>query len=415
MRAFSKACAVFITAIASAVVPSMAAAQAREPLCRTVETRRVHGENASASNVGDSVFAAPILQAARDGAKFTVVWRVSRPVAQGGTTVRFARLDEQMRRVGAVTSLTVAAMAQDYGAGALSIAALPTGTLVLFRADAGMYASLISADGVASSPRELFSVTGEVEGSRNRVVWSSTIERGDGAIALVGALDGAVRALRFDQAGAVRTETTWTQRVGGVTRLLPTPNGPVAALLERALPGVGLHGEQPAVQMLVTLDEQLLPVAAPERTGFAQYPWASVARGSSVEVMQWAGAQGVAIGRLPVSARRVGSEAPRLWYAQPAFAGVAHFASALHTSDGITYSLVITSSAMSESHLAWIPPSGEPMLRRNVVPVFGTILGSPALVPAQDGFVALVAQNDETGFALDAHHVRCELVQRAQR
>ncbi|MFO0560025.1 MAG: hypothetical protein U0269_18570 [Polyangiales bacterium] len=392
---------------------STALAQAREPLCRTVETRRLHSHRSMAANLAEAVFAAPVLQQARDGAKFVVVWRESRPMSDGGTAVRFARVDSELRRVGAVTTITVAAMAQDDGPGALSIASLPSGTLVLFRSGSGMYASLISADGVAASPRELFSVTGEVEGSRNRVVWSSAIERGDGAIALVGSLDGAVRALRFDRAGAVTTETTWTQRVGGLTRLLPSHSGPVSAFLERALPGVGPNGEQPALQMLVTLDERLLPVAVPERTGFAQFPWAAIARGSSVEVSQWA-SQGVAIGRLPVSARRVGVESPRLWYAQPAFAGIAQFASALHTSDAITYAMVVTGGAMSESHLAWIPPSGEPMLRRNVVPVFGTVIGAPALVPAQDGFVAMVAHNDEAGFALDAHHVHCELVTRSQ-
>jgi hypothetical protein len=74
--------------------------------------------------------------------------------------------------------------------------------------------------------------------------------------------------------------------------------------------------------------------------------------------------------------------------------------------------MIVTGGAMSESHLAWVPPSGEPMLRRNVVPVFGTVLGAPAMVAAEDGFVAVVAHNDEAGFALDAYHVRCEMVRR---
>jgi hypothetical protein len=78
----------------------------------------------------------------------------------------------------------------------------------------------------------------------------------------------------------------------------------------------------------------------------------------------------------------------------------------------VTYAMIVTGGAMSESHLAWVPPSGEPMLRRNVVPVFGTVLGAPAMMAAEDGFVAVVAHNDEAGFALDAHHVRCEMVRR---
>jgi hypothetical protein len=403
---FLNVCALLMTASLTGM------AQAREPLCRTVETRRLHSDRSMAANLSEAVFAAPVLQRARDGATFVIVWRESRPVSEGATAVHFARIDNELRRLGPVATITVAEMAQDDGPGALSVASLPNGTLVLFRAGVGMYASLISADGVASSPRELFSVSGEVQGLRNRVVWSSAIEREHGAIALVGALDGTVRALRFDHAGAVTAETTWTQRVGGVTRLLPSHRGPIAAFLERPLPGVGPHGEQPALQMLVTLDEQLLPVAVPERTGFAQFPWAAVARGTSIEVVQWTW-QGVAIGRLPVSTHRVGVESPRLWYAQPTFAGVPHYASALHTSDAITYAMVVTGGAVTESHLAWIAPSGEPTLRRNVVPVFGTVIATPALVPAQDGFVALIAHNDETGFALDAHHVRCELVTRS--
>ncbi len=399
--------------LATVALSSSAAAQAREPLCRNVESRRVHSDPNRAANLGEPVFAAPMLGDSRDGARFALVWRESRPMGQGGTTVRFARLSDELRRVGATGSITVAAMAQDDGPGAVAVAALPNGTLVLFRAGAGFYASIITADGVAASARELFSVTGEVEGRSNRVVWSSAIERGDGAVALVGAMDGSVRALRFDRAGIVASETVWTQRVGGRMRLLPTGNtAPIAAFLERALPGVGANGEQPALQMLLTLDERLLPIGTPERTGFAQFPWAAIARPSAVEVAQWVGQQGVAIGRMPVSARRIGVESPRLWYAQPAFSGLAQHASSLSSSDGVTYAMIVTGGAMSESHLAWVPPSGEPMLRRNVVPVFGTVLGAPAMMAAEDGFVAVVAHNDEAGFALDAHHVRCEMVRR---
>ncbi len=67
---------------------------------------------------------------------------------------------------------------------------------------------------------------------------------------------------------------------------------------------------------------------------------------------------------------------------------------------------------MSASRLAGLGPAGEPMLRRNGAPVFGAVLGAPAMMAAEDGFAAVVAHNDETGFALDAFHVRCELVSR---
>lgn len=392
---------------------SNANAQAREPLCRTTLTRRVASERVAAANLGEPVYVAPILGRASDNARFVVLWR-NADRAGRGVSLRFARVDEELRRVGPIGSIAHSGFAQDQGAGAIAIASLPGATLVLFRSGQSFYRSTIDAMGVASAARELFSLAGEVEGSPNRVAWATAIERDQGAVALAGGLDGSVRALRFDARGEVSTDATWTQRVGGTMRLLPTTGGPIGAFLHRPLPGVGPYGDQPALQMLVTLDNNLMPIGTPERSGFAQFPWAATRRPNAVEVLQWSGGDGVAIGRLPVTARRLNVETPRLWYAQPPFVGRAEYAASLTTSEGITYGLMITGGALVESHLAWVAPSGQPALRHNVVPVFGTVIAEPALARAEDGFVAFVAQNDETGFALDAHHVRCELVRRSE-
>jgi hypothetical protein len=407
----------YFVCLLSWIAPGTARAQQREPFCRTVETRRLSAHSAPAQNLAEPVLARPLLSPSRGAARFIVVWREGRTSNNGGSVARYLRIDETMARVGERGQLTV-------GEGRtfvpMAIAALAEGTLVLGAADESAWAIMIPADGAAPLARTLFTAPQEESASapRNRVTWATAIERGDGAVALFGLLDGAVRAYRFDRTGNHRnagSEATWSQRVGGSMHLLPTgANGPVAALLRRPLPGVGPSGEEPAVQMLVTLDERLLPVGVPERTGFAQFPFSAVSRGSSVEIAQWFQSNGVAIGRFAVSARRVALDNPRLWYAQPPFAGIAEYAAGLAAEGGVSYALTINTYGGSrpESHLAWIPPSGEPMLRRNVVPVFGTVLGSPAMLPAEDGFVTLVAHNDEAGFALDAHHVRCELVRR---
>lgn len=405
-----------VVALVGAVVLSVgdSRAQAREPLCRNVETRRVSASASPAQNLGESVLARPLLGGARGDARFVLVWREWRSERDGGSVARIARVGEDLRRVGAVATLAVSGRAGEVVP--LAIAALPDKTLVFAAVGSGFFALSFDAAGAQSAARELVALPDAPEGQpRNRVVWATATERADGAVLLAGALDGSVRAYRFDRQGDKTAETTWTQRVGGAMRLLPTgEGGPVAALLHRPLPGVGPNGEEPAVQMLVTLDDRLLPVSAPERTGFAQYPFSAVTRGSNVELAQWVGTRGVAIGSLPVSARRVALGNPRLWFAQPPFLGGARYAAGLDARDGVSYALVIgdRSGNSVESHLAWIPPSGEPMLRRNVVPVFGTVLGAPAMLPAADGFVAVVAHNDESGFALDAYHVRCELVRR---
>ena len=61
-------------------------------------------------------------------------------------------------------------------------------------------------------------------------------------------------------------------------------------------------------------------------------------------------------------------------------------------------------------HLAWVPPEGTPTLRRDVLALHASLLAAPVVVPASDGVVVVVPVEDETGTAVDAYHVRCDLV-----
>ena len=119
-----------------------------------------------------------------------------------------------------------------------------------------------------------------------------------------------------------------------------------------------------------------------------------------------------------MTAQRVNLEVPRLWYLQPPLGGYNIATSAVTSNDGIGYSLVISQDSRAgllEGHMSWIAPSGEPALRRNVLSLNGDLAARPRLLAAADGFVALVPVNDETGFAVEAHHVHCELVRRPEQ
>ncbi|MDP3274894.1 MAG: hypothetical protein Q8Q09_06820 [Deltaproteobacteria bacterium] len=406
-------------AILSGILLTNAAhGQAREPLCRTVETRRIFGSQLVPQDTQDALRVLPLRGEWPGQARFVALWREAHPATDGGTTLRMTRLDSRLQRVGEMGAWTSPALTAEQGRGALAAVVLRDSLLVLVRAGSSIQRLIVARDGsVRAEP--LLTLPSDVPAPNAtplRIEWVDAIARGDGAIAMLGLTSGEVRAYRFDAAGAVSAETTWTQRVGGVMRLLPTSATQSAlAMLERTLPGQGADGETPAVQMLVTLDEQLLPVGVPERTGYAHFPWSVVARsGGALEVHQWVRSQGVAIGRVTVSARRAALEAPRLWFAQPPFEGRAVASASIVGRGGVAYGAVVTERAGGslESQLAWVAPSGEPMLRRSVVPLSGRLLMLPALAAAEDGYVMFAGAEDETGFGIDAFHVRCDMVTR---
>jgi hypothetical protein len=416
---------VLFVLLAALTKPRSVSAQAREPLCRTVRVHRVASSPEPVRSTNDSLAVITLRTRASDGTQYVVVWREVHSATQGGTRLRLARLNHRLNAVGSPESLAIEGLSSDQGDGALSSANLPDGGVVMFRLQNSLYLVRVSGTGQVRESHPLFAGGAQETASNNTpIAWTSMIERdGDGSVegsvvALVGYQDGSVRAFRLLADGSVRDDTTWTQRVGGVMRLLPTPPGtPTAALLERPLPGIGMNGERPAIQMLLTLDEHLTPIATPERTGLAQFPWdASAARQGQILLSQWVTGQGVAIARFSPSAQRVSTEVPRLWYAQPALSGFMLATASVSGADGISYSLVISQDSRAgllEGHMAWIAPSGEPALRRNVVSLNGALVSRPRLLPAADGFAALIATNDESGFALEAHHVRCDLVRRA--
>ncbi len=417
----------FFVAILSLSLSSISIAQQREPLCRTVRVLRLAHSSEPVRPNNDALAVITLRRPAPDTTRYVIAWREVHPVSAGGTVLRIARLSTSFQKIGPTQTMESEAMRADDGEGALSAANLPEGGMFVFRVQNTLQSVRVFVDGTAVRVLPLFAnATEDATATTPRIVWTSMVERAANAsvsphiVTLVGYNDGSLRAFRIMPDGAITDDTTWTQRVGGSVRLLPTQaNMPIVGLLERTLPGVGLNGDRPAIQMLVTLDERLAPVGTPERTGFAQFPWdVSTTRQGLLQIAQWVSGQGLAIARFSVTAQRVNLEVPRLWYLQPPLGGYNIATSAVTSNDGIGYSLVISQDSRAgllEGHMSWIAPSGEPALRRNVLSLNGDLAARPRLLAAADGFVALVPVNDETGFAVEAHHVHCELVRRPEQ
>jgi hypothetical protein len=423
---------------------SAARAQAREPLCTVVETRRVlAGTSIGGEGDGERIVAEPLLAAGASNARFVVATRDplhalaaggAHPPARDLSELGYAagvtgtpphasglsvvRTDERMIPVGE------AVFVPDPGAGAGTVApalplgvALPAGVLVLQRLGGDLYAVLVPPAGeIPAARRVLEAPSGAGAAGARGFAWFTATARDEGAVALAGTADGAVVAVRFDRDGAVAgAPVAWSQRVGGAMQLLPTGAGaPLAALLARPVQGTGPQNEQAAQQVVVHLTDALQPAAGPPAaTGFAQYPMAYVRRGDNLVLVQWAQAQGLAIAVLPVTAQRLGQQLPRLWYAQPPLDGAHVGQAALLGSGNIVYDLAVYTDPLGGAlygHLAWIPPSAVPIVRRDVLPVRTRLVAPPRVLPAADGVVAVLAGVDETGAAVDAFHVRCDLV-----
>jgi hypothetical protein len=231
---------------------------------------------------------------------------------------------------------------------------------------------------------------------------------------LAGTEAGEVVAMHLDRAGALAGEPAlWSHRVGGPMTLLPTHDGaPLAALLGRPVHGTGARNEQARVQVLLPLNDALAPIGEPQATGFAQFPLATVARGNDVLVFQWAEQQGVAIATMPTNGRVVHAELPRVFYARPPLEGALLGHTATLAPGNVVYDLVTYGEDQGElhGHLAWVPPSGVPIIRRDVLPLRTRLAAAPRALPAADGVSVIVSGEDETGGAIDAIHLRCDLV-----
>ncbi len=62
------------------------------------------------------------------------------------------------------------------------------------------------------------------------------------------------------------------------------------------------------------------------------------------------------------------------------------------------------------AYVTYIPPAGTPYPRRDVIPLRARVIARPALLPAEDGVVVIMATYDELGGGVDAAHVRCEML-----
>jgi hypothetical protein len=300
-----------------------------------------------------------------------------------------------------------------------SVATLPvavtvaSGVLVVARHAGDLYASVIPPSGPIPAATRVAAAPAPVEGAARGFEWITATARAEGAVALAGTSDGQVVAIRFDSNGAVRgTPARWEDRVGGPMEFVPSHDGPLAALLGRPVRGTGPHNEQARVQVLVSLDENLRPVGQPFATGFAQFPLAMVQRGRSMLIFQWAEQQGVAISTLPVGERHFGEQLPRLYYAQPPLEGSHAGHAATLGASNIVFDVAsyLESGGGMHGHVTWLAPSGTPYIRRDVLALRLEPAFAPAVLPAADGVVVITGGTDETGGAVDAYHVRCDLV-----
>jgi hypothetical protein len=434
-----------LAALVVAAAPGAARAQNREPLCVTVEARRLVSGPWLGANGSDLLVAQPLLVPGARGERFVVAVRDPEHTLHAGDAralprpldeLGYARPTSPAPRPGGLTVVRVGADLRPVGEpvfvadpvpsprqeGEETIApgipvgvALASGVLVLEHVAGDVYATVVPPSGPVPAPRRVAqSPTVQSAGDHRGFVWLTATARGDGAIALAGTEEGDVVALRFDRTGALSGEPAlWTQRVGGPMQLLPTGEGPPAALLGRPVRGTGPENEQARVQVLVPLTEALTPAGEPTNTGFAQFPMAYALRGRTLTLIQWAQTQGVAIAMLSVGERRLGEQLPRLWYAQPPLEGLHLGHDAIVGPGNILYNVVAYGDPVAggvHGHVSWMPPSGQPIVRRDVLPIRARLVAPPRLIPAEDGVVAVVASYDETGGAVDAYHVRCDLV-----
>lgn len=427
------------------LVGSLALGQSREPLCVTTRARRLVSGPYLRVNGSDRVVARPFPQGSPTA--FLVAVRDpdhslrvgdSRGLTRGPqelgwvpprTTPRpsgmtFLRVDTDLAVQGEAVFVRDPVESprppdeETIAPGIPVGATVDAGVLVLEHLNGDLYATVVPPSGPVPEAHRVAEAPVPIAPDAHRgFVWLTMVERGAeghrGALALAGTDDGSVVSLRFDGAGARMGEPSrWSRRVGGVMTLLPVPEGarPVA-LLERPVRGTTATGAQAREQVLVRLDDALEPVGEPERTGLGPYPTGYATRGSTLVLTQWAEARGLALATLPVRDGAVALELPRIWTTTP-FAGVP-LGHAMVRGGTILYDFMLHGDDVAgalHGYLAWVPPAGAPFARREVLPLRARVLAPPALLPAEDGFVAVLAEEDETGAGVDAVHVRCELV-----
>jgi hypothetical protein len=181
--------------------------------------------------------------------------------------------------------------------------------------------------------------------------------------------------------------------------------------------GTTQRGDQAREQVLVRLSATLEPSGDPERVGLGPYPTVALTRGRDVVLSQWAESRGFAIATLPVDNGTLRLELPRIWTTSP-FEGIPLAHAAVRGPGNIVYDLMLhgddTAGAL-HAYVTYVPPAGTVFPRRDVIPLRARVVGRPAMLPAEDGAVVVMATYDELGGGIDAVHVRCDMVTLPQR
>jgi len=429
---------------ATSLLATGAPAQTREPLCVTTEVRRLVSAPYLRVNGSDFLVARPLPSSAADGAAFVVAVRdpdhslrvgdaralprtvdemefegpQPSPEREPGLTV--LRLDRAMRVVGEPLFVADPVRgergSETYAPGIPAGATVDDGVLVVQHVAGDLYATVVPPSGAVPAAQRVAQAPGATASGHRGFVWFTLVERrgGDarGAALLTGTDDGEVTALTFDGHGArVGEPVLWGQHVGGEMQLVPVPGGDLVAILERPVRGSAMNGTQAREQVLVRLTPTLEPVGEPERLGLGPYPTTAVARGDDLVVSQWAESRGLAVATLPVRDGRVQLELPRLWTTS-ALEGIPLAHAAIRGAGNVVYDVMLHGDDVAgglHAYVTWQPPAGPPFPRRDVIPWRARMITRPALLPAEDGVVVLMAAYDELGGGIDAAHVRCEL------
>lgn len=440
-----------LLALAIGLLSASAGAQSRERVCVTTEARRLMSAPYLLANGSDRLVAAPFARPAANGATFVVAVRdpertlrvgdrrtLRRSVAElelrGASTPAdhvpgtvFARVDRSLALVGEPVFVEDPAPSRREGEtfppGVPVGVTVDGGVLVIAHVAGDLYATTVAPEGAIAPLRRVAQAPPGGSTGHHGYVWltatARTVGGRAGAVALAGTEDGEVTALSFDGAGAlVGDPVLWQQRVGGSMQLLPLPpDADPAALLERPVRGTTLTGEQAREQVLVRLTDTLEPSGDPSRLGLGPYATAASMRGGNLLLSQWAEGRGLAISTLPVTRGRVQIETPRLWTTRD-LEGLSLGHAMVTGGEGVLYDLATHGDGTAgglHAYLVYFDGAGQPFPRRDVFPLRARVIAPPALLPAEDGVVAVMANVDELGGGIDAVHVRCDLLTLPQR
>lgn len=420
-------------------------AQTREPLCAMTRARRLASAPVLLAEGSDFVAAQAFRRAPEQGAAFAVAVRDPDETLRVGARRSLPRALAELEYQGPAApstrgpGLVVMRLHRDlslagdalrlpdpvsstrgdetFPPGIPAAVAVDAGVLVVQHIAGDLYATLVPPSGEVAAPTRVAEAPLVVRGHRG-FVWLSAAEAlrdgSHGAVVLAGTAQGEVMVLQFRGDGARAAEPRlWQQRVGGAMQLVALRGGARhVALLERPVRGASLDGSQARAQVLVNLSPGLDPEGEPTALGLGPYETTAVSRGDRLVLSQWAEARGFAVSTLPVDERGVRIETPRLWTTER-FEGVPLGHRAVLGPAGVVYDLMLHGDDVAgglHAYSTYVPPAGTPYSRRDTMPLRARVVARPALIPAEDGFVAVMGVYDELGGGVDAVHVRCEMV-----